>query len=110
MLLKFIVGIWAKPHADPSNNFRELAMSKGTGEIEFSSKTDDNGHYWITRITATLLHDEDILHEPCIVRVDLMDCHYMIGTADLPVFPVVKEGVLTDMTIEYKSKTKPVAI
>ncbi len=110
MHLKFITGIGVKPLDGPANYFHELPLSKGTGKIEFSSKNDESGHYWITRLTATLLRDDETLHEPCIVRADLMDCHYVIGTVDLPVFPDVKEGVLTELTIEHKTKTKPVAI
>ncbi len=88
-------------------------MSKGTGKIEMSSKSDDNGHYWVTtagKVTATLLQDEELLHEPCIVRVRLRDCYYIIGTEDIPARPVVKEGVLTELTLEYRSKSKPVSV
>jgi hypothetical protein len=110
MLLKFIVSIGVKPHNDTTDSFHELALSKGTGRLGFSSKTDDNGHYWITKVTATLLHDDELLHEPCIMRVELMDCYYIIGTADIPVFPAVNEEVLTGLTVEHKSKWKPLPL
>ena len=110
--LKFVISIGISPLIPKLMplSFRELDFSKGTGQIELSSKTDESGHYWITKVTATLLHDDVLLHEPCIVRVELRDCHYIIGTEDIPARPTVKEGVLTDFTLEYKSKSKPEAV
>ncbi len=110
MLKKFIAKIAVKSAADSSDYFHELPLSKGSGLIEMSSTNDENGELWTTKVTAKLLRDAAALHEPCIVCVRLLDCFYIIGTEDVPTSPTVKEGVLTDFTLEYKSKTKPVAI
>jgi hypothetical protein len=110
MHLKFIARIEVKPLGETSDFFHPLALSKGTGKIELSSKSDDSGLYWTTKVTATLLHDDAMLHEPCIVRVRLTDGYYIVGTTDIPARPEVKEGVLTEFTLDYKSKTKPAMV
>lgn len=107
---KFIARIGVKAWNDPSEFFQELPISKtGPRTIEISSKEDDSGLYWNTKVTVKLLNDVPLLHDPCIIMVRLRDCYYIIGTKDMPARPLIKEGDLLDLTLEHKTKSYPKA-
>lgn len=108
MRQKFISRIGVKAWNDPTETYRELPLSKANPRsIEITSKEDDNGKYWTTKVTATLLGDVVLLHEPCIVKVRLTTGFYILGTEDMPCRPLVKEGDLCEFTLELKTKTPP---
>lgn len=111
MQQKFIARIGVKAWDDPSDFFQELPLSKGNPRsLEISSKEDDKGLLWTTKLTATLLHDVLLLHQPCIIKVRLRDRYYILGTTDLPTRPTIKEGDLCEITLEYKTRKHPEAI
>lgn len=111
MYQKFIARIGVKAWDDPSEFFQELPLSAANKRsIEISSKEEDSGLGWTVKITAKLRADVILLHAPCIIKVRLRDCYYLIGTPDLPAHPTTKEGELIDLTVEYKTKTYPAAI
>lgn len=111
MQQKFIARLEAKAHDDPSDFFHELPLSKvNKRTIEISSKKDANGTLWTTKVTASLRHDVDLLHNPCILCVRCDDRFYILGTTDLPCQPTIKEGDLVDLTVEIKTKCRPKAI
>lgn len=108
--MKFIAKIGFKPYNDKEDIFIELPISKGSGEIKFELKSDANGSYWTTKVTAKLLREVAPIYEPCIIKVRLTDSYYILGTEDIPVVPTIKEEDLIELSIEYKSKIKPEAI
>lgn len=108
MRQKFISRIGVKAWNDPTETYQELPLSKANPRsIEITSKEDDNGKYWTTKVTATLLGDVVLLHEPCIVKVRLTTGFYILGTEDMPCRPLVKEGDLCEFTLVLKTKTPP---
>lgn len=108
MKQKFIARIGAKAWNDPSNFFRDLPLSKvSPRSIKITPKEDDNGTYWTTKVTATLLSNVELLHQPCIIKIRLTTGYYILGTKDLPCRPLVKEGELCEFTLEYKTKNPP---
>ncbi len=108
MKQKFISRIGVKAWNDPSDFFMELPLSKvSPRSIEISSKEDNNGRYWTTKVSATLLGDVILLHEPCIIKVRLTTGYYILGTEDLPCHPTVKEDELCEFSLEYKTKYRP---
>ncbi|MEG2063513.1 MAG: hypothetical protein RRY23_00080 [Alistipes sp.] len=110
MSQKFIALIGVKAWNNTSEFFQELPLSKKSPRsIEITSKEDDNGLYWNTKVSAKLINDVPLLHEPCIIKVRLRDCYYILGTEDMPARPLVKEDDLLDFTLEYKTKTRPTA-
>lgn len=110
MYQKFIARIEVKAWNDTTDFFQELPLSKGhSRSIEIISKEDDNGLFWTVKVTATLRNDIILLHNPCIMKVRLLDRFYIIGTPECPAHVTVKEDVLTELTLEYKTKSKPKA-
>lgn len=108
MKQKFISQIRVKAWNDPSETYQELPLSKTSPRsIEIASKEDDNGKYWTTKVTATLLGDVVLLHDPCIVKVRLTTGYYILGTEDMPCRPLMKESELCEFTLELKTKTPP---
>ncbi len=108
MKQKFIARIGVKAWNDPSEFFMELPLSKvNPRSIEITPKEDDNGRYWTTKVSATLLGDVILLHEPCIIKVRLMTGYYILGTEEMPCRPLVKENELCEFTLEYKTKNPP---
>lgn len=108
MKQKFISRIGVKAWNDPSEFFMELPLSKtNPRSIEIIPKEDDNGKYWTTKVSATLLGDVMLLHEPCIIKVRLTTGYYILGTEEMPCRPLVKESDLCEFTLEYKTKTPP---
>lgn len=108
---KFIARIGVKAWNDPSEFFQELPLSKtNSRSIEISSKEDDNGLLWTTKVSAKLKSDVFLLHQPCIIMVRLRDCYYILGTTDIPARPTIKEGDLVDFSLEYQTKLRPQAI
>lgn len=97
-----------KAASDTEDLFQELPLSPGSAAIEISSKKEAAGLLWTTKITAKLVRDVILLHEPCIIHVRTTDGYYIIGTPDLPAQPTSKEEHLVALTLEYKSKIKPV--
>ncbi len=95
---------------DTDDLFQELSISGGSATIEISSKDDSSGRYWITKVTAKLVCSNILLTEPCVVLVRLRDGQYIIGTDDIPAKPTIKEGVITEMELEYRSVTMPIPI
>jgi hypothetical protein len=83
------------------------------GTAAFQNKPADNRHYiglyWNTKVSAKLLNDVPLLHDPCIIKVRLRDSFYIIGTEDMPARPLIKEGDLLEFTVEYKTKSHPKA-
>ncbi|WP_418413693.1 hypothetical protein [Alistipes sp.] len=111
MRQKLILRLGVKAWNDTSGFFQELPLSKTSPRtIDITSKEDDNGLYWNTKLSAKLLNDVPLLHDPCIIKVRLRDSYYILGTEELPARPLVKEGDLLDFTLEYKSKSRPQAI
>ncbi|WP_304953044.1 hypothetical protein [uncultured Alistipes sp.] len=105
---KFIARLGVKAYNDSSNFFQELLLSKSNPRtIEISSKPDDNGLLWTTKVTATLRSDHDLLHGPCIIEVRCMDCFYILGTEDIPCRPTIKEQDLVELSIEIQTKNRP---
>lgn len=104
---KTIVRLGVKAASDTDAFYQELPLSPGSAAIEISSKKESAGLLWTTKITAKLVRDVILLHEPCIFKVRTTDAYYIIGTADLPAQPTIKEEHLAAITLEYKSKTKP---
>lgn len=110
MRQKFIARIGVKAWNDTTGFFQELPLSKtNTRTIEITSKEDDNGLFWNTKVTAKLLNDVPLLHDPCIIKVRLRDRYYILGTEDMPARPLIKEDDLLDFTLEYKTKAYPKA-
>lgn len=108
---KFIARIGVKAWNDASEFFQELPLSKTSPRtIEIISKEDDNGLYWITKVSVKLLNDVPLLHDPCIIKVRLRDRFYILGSADMPARPLIKEDDLLEFTLEYKTKAHPKAI
>lgn len=105
---KIIVRLGIKAASDMDVHFQELPLTPGSAAIEISSKKDSAGLLWTTKITAKLVRDVILLHEPCIIYVRTTDAYYIIGTPELPAQPTIKEEHLVAITLEYKSKTKPV--
>ncbi len=111
MRQKLILRLGVKAWNDTSGFFQELPLSKTSPRtIDITSKEDDSGLYWNTKVSARLLNDVPLLHDPCIIKVRLRDSYYILGTEELPARPLVKEGDLLDFTLEYKSKSRPQAI
>ena len=107
---KFIARIGVKAWNDTSGFFQELPLSKTSPRtIDITSKEDNNGLYWNTKVSAKLLNDVPLLHDPCIIKVRLRDSFYIIGTEDMPARPLIKEGDLLEFTVEYKTKSHPKA-
>lgn len=105
---KLIARIGVKPWDDPSELYLTLPLSEANPrELEVSPKDDAHGRYWISKLTATLTGDIPMLHEPCILKIRFTDGYCLLGTADLPCRPIVKEGVLYDLSLEYKSRSRP---
>lgn len=105
---KFIARIGVKAHNDSSKSFQELPLSKTNPRtIEISSKQDDNGLLWTTRVTASLRSDHDLLHEPCIMQVRCLDGFYILGSEDIPCRPTIKESDLVELSFEIQTKTRP---
>lgn len=104
---KTIVRLGVKAASDTGDIFQELPLTPGSAAIEISSKKETDGLLWTTKITAKLVRDVILLHEPCIFQVRTTDAFYIIGSSDLPVQPTIKEEHLIAINLEYKSKTKP---
>lgn len=107
MPLKVIARLGIKASSDPGEVFKNLLLSPGSASFEMSDKIEASGRVWTSKLTAKLVHDDDLLREPCIFRIRTTDAFFIIGTPDLPAVPIIKEEHLVTLTLEYKSKTKP---
>lgn len=109
MPLKVIIGLKVKSASDTGSIFKNLRLTPGSGSFEFSDKRENSGVVWTAKVSAKLIHDDDLLHGPCILQIQTPAGHYIIGTPDLPAFPAIKEEHLVAISLEYKSKSKPQA-
>ncbi len=105
---KFIARLEVKAYNDSADSFQELPLSKTNPRtIAISSKSDDNGLLWTTKVTASLRSDHDLLHEPCIMKVRCLDSFYILGSEDLPCRPTIKESDLVELSVEIQTKNQP---
>lgn len=107
MPLKPIIDLQVKSAADSDSIFKSLSLTPGSASYEISDKKEVAGRVWTTKVTAKLVHDEELLHEPCILKIQIPGCYITIGTPDLPAQPTVKKEHLVALSLEYKSKTAP---
>lgn len=107
MPLKVIIGLKVKSASEAKAMFKQLALTPGSASFEISDKKEVGGLVWTTKLSAKLVHDDDLLHEPCILKVQTPAGGFIIGTPDLPAQPTVKKEHLVTLALEYKSKTEP---
>ena len=102
---KFIARLGVKAYNDSSKSFQELLLSKSNPRtIEISSKPDDNGLLWTTKVTATLRSDHDLLHGLVSSKSDVWTAFISSARKTFLVVRRLKNKTWSNYPLKFKPK------